>query len=119
MDTSVHPTAASDTEDRREHPRVNKVELAVCFNDEVYVTSNWSMGGFLLTDYSGSLAVGALVTVVGLGRSPETLRPVNLSARVVRSSGRGIAINYLGLDIEGYTFLQEILRESENTRLLS
>jgi len=104
--------------DRREHLRVTQVELVVRFDGQTYKTSNWSMGGFLIDDYDGALSTGALVTVKGLGRNMRKIGEVNLPARVVRSGEKVIAVNYLSLDAAGYTFLQEIMRESGKMRTL-
>lgn len=105
-------------EDRRIHPRVTRVELAVRFDGQTHKTANWSMGGFFLDDYAGMLSTGSLVTVVGLGRNTRNLLKVHLPARVVRSGESLVAVNYLSLDREAYGFLQSLMSETGAVRIL-
>jgi len=105
-------------EERRKHPRAERMGLVVRFDGETYKVSNWSMGGFLLDDYHGHLSTGALVTVAGLGCQNAELQDVNLPARVVRTGECTIAINYLGLDANAYEFLTSALNQSGEMRNL-
>lgn len=105
-------------EDRRKHPRSERVQLVVRFDGQTYTAANWSMGGFLLDDYDGALSTGALVTVAGLGTSSEDMHAVELPARVVRTGSRSLAINYLGLDAEAYALLTASLSACGEMRSL-
>ena len=105
-------------QERRHHSRNNAMELVVRLGSKTYKTANWSMGGFLLDDFDGALSCGALVTVEGLGRDAKALHTVRLPARVVRSSERVMAVNYLSLDSEAYAFLQTLMSESGRMRSL-
>lgn len=118
MEANANDPSNDARAERRTHARMAVLELAVRLGDKTYTTANWSMGGFLLEDFDGELATGALVTVAGLGRDPNSLHAVNLPARVVRSSERTMAVNYLVLDPEAYAFLQDIMRESGKMRSL-
>lgn len=111
-------TTQRGAEDRRKHPRINRVGLVVSFKNQVFSTRNWSMGGFLLEDYEGELSTGALVTVSALGRDTRAMQSVNLPARVVRTGAATIAVNYLSLDTIAYAFLQDAMRETGEMRLL-
>lgn len=110
--------SAEKGDDRRVHPRVTRLELAVRFSGQTYKTANWSMGGFFLDDYEGALSTGALVTVEGMGRNARSLRKVRLPARVVRSGSSLMAVNYLSLDAEAYDFLQGMMSETGKMRNL-
>ena len=118
MEANVNEMSDKQSAERREHHRVETFELLVRLGDKTYKTENWSMGGFLLNDFDGHLATGALVTVAGLGRSKKDMHAVNLPARVVRSSENIMAVNYLSLDPEAYAFLQNIMSESGKMRSL-
>lgn len=118
MEANVEDLPDSDQNERRQHNRVEELELVVRLDGKTYKTVNWSMGGFLLDDFDGSLATGALVTVAGLGRDPKNIHKVDLPARVVRSSERVMAVNYLSLDSEAYAFLQGIMSETGKMRSL-
>ena len=118
MEANVDELSNADRSERRQHNRVAEMELVVRLGDKTYKTVNWSMGGFLLNDFDGELASGALVTVEGLGRDVKNMHNVRLPARVVRSSERIMAVNYLSLDSEAYAFLQSIMSESGKMRSL-
>lgn len=96
-------------DDRRKHPRAERMGLLVRLEGETFEVANWSMGGFLLEDYHGKLSTGSLVTVVGLGCQSGDMHDVSLPARVVRTGELTIAVNYLGLDANAYEFLTNAL----------
>lgn len=118
MDVTAEDANTANASNRRRHGRVTRVALAVRFDGQVYVTTNWSMGGFLIDDYDGRLTTGALVTVKGLGRDEAHLSHVNLPARVVRTGEKVIAVSYLGLDATAYGFLQAAMSEMGTMRSL-
>lgn len=118
MDATAEIEPQAKGSERRVHPRVTRVLMTVRFDGQTYKTSNWSMGGFFLDDYEGTLSTGSLVTVAGLGRSSRKLHEVDVPARVVRSSESVIAVNYLSLDAEAYDFLQRVMSETGKMRIL-
>lgn len=118
MEAAANDSSGSSESERRQHARVTRVELAVRFDGQTYKTSNWSMGGFLLDDYHGHLSTGSLVTVQGLGRDAPSMETVELAARVVRTSERVMAVNYLSLDAAAYELLQQLMSETGKMRSL-
>lgn len=108
----------SITEERRKHPRIERMGLVVHLEGEIHHVTNWSMGGFLLNDYQGQLSIGALVTVNGIGSVDGELLTVDLPARVVRTDDGRFAVTYLGLDAPAYTFLTEALGQTGEMRNL-
>ena len=118
MDAKAEIETEAQGSERRVHPRIIRVALAVRVGGRTYKTVNWSMGGFMLDDYEGDLSTGALVTVAGIGRSARKLLDVELPARVVRTAENIIAVNYLSLDHEAYDFLQIVMSETGKMRNL-
>jgi len=101
--------------ERRAHARIERPQLYVRIGEYVYQTTEWSYGGFVLDDETGSLAPGALLRINGLvddqgyrhGNSPET---VDIRARVLRAipETKSAALTCLKLDDEAYRILRAI-----------
>ena len=106
------------TPERRRYDREEQVCLIVRIGENIFEPTNWGMGGFLLTDYSGNLSTGSLVTVSGLGCRETGLQDVSLPSRVVRNGPNEIAVTYLSLDATAYTFLTDALTQCGTMRSL-
>ncbi|MCW8915997.1 MAG: hypothetical protein OQK24_09115 [Magnetovibrio sp.] len=104
--------------ERRKHARHGRMGLIVRVGGLKYEVSNWSMGGFLLEEYDGSLSTGALVTVEEIGCAKTQMYQVQIPARVVRLDDRTMAVNYLSLDIQAYEFLTNALTQCGEVRSL-
>lgn len=104
--------------ERRKFKRTKRLNMVARLAGKTYKTDDWSMGGFLLESYDGSLTTGSLITIEGLGRSAQKLLSVNLPARVERLGDRCIAIKYLGLDVGAYEFLQQSMSDNGDMRIL-
>jgi len=116
METSLSNNQTSG--ERRKVQRAKRAAMVACLKGKTYATENWSMGGFLLDNYDGSLSTGALVNVEGLGHSKKKLLSVNLPARVERLGETCIVVSYLGLDAKAYEFLQQSMSDSGDMRIL-
>ncbi|PCI38267.1 MAG: hypothetical protein COB46_11780 [Rhodospirillaceae bacterium] len=108
----------SSNGERRKFKRAKRLNLVAQLAGKTYKADDWSMGGFLLESYDGSLTTGSLITVEGLGRSPKSVLSVNLPSRVERLGERCIAIKYLSLDSGAYEFLQQAMSDSGDMRIL-
>lgn len=106
------------SENRRKHPRAERMCLSVRLQGESFEVTNWSMGGFLLENYQGHLSTGALIRVVGLGCRDGKVLDVDLPARVVRTDENTVAVSYLGLDTNAYHFLTDALNQCGEMRSL-
>ena len=104
--------------ERRKHKRAKRLNMVARLAGKTYKADDWSMGGFLLESYDGSLTTGSLITIEGLGRSPKNVVPVSLPARVERLGERCIAIKYLSLDAGAYEFLQKSMSDNGDMRIL-
>ncbi len=104
--------------ERRKHARHGRMGLIVRVGGQKYEVSNWSMGGFLLEHYNGSLSTGALVTVEEIGCDKTEMHKVELPARVVRLDDNTMAVNYLSLDTQAYEFLTNALTQCGKVRSL-
>ncbi len=76
--------------ERRVHVRIERPQLYVRIAGQVFRTTEWSYGGFVLEDERGAMAPGALLRINGIAdeeayrtaRSPER---VDIRARVLRA----------------------------------
>jgi hypothetical protein len=106
------------TNERRKYNRANRLKMMAKLNGQTYLTEDWSMGGFLVENYEGRLATGALITVECLGHSKTKLHTVDLPARVVRLNENTLAVSYLSLNAKAYEFLQQSMTDSGDMRSL-
>lgn len=102
--------ANTSDENRRMHGRISDPEIKLKIAGRVYVSANWSLGGFLIEGYEGGLTTGSLLSIEGIGSvSAKKMTKVAVSARVVRAdAGAGhLALNILDIDTAAYAVLQE------------
>ncbi len=99
--------------DRRRHPRFSHPPLCLSFDGRVYAVHDWSLGGFVVTDYEGALSPGSLFVVDAIGVDPAALTPVSISSRMVRADHdrRHITASFLVIDQPGYALLQRLIGE--------
>jgi hypothetical protein len=96
-------------EDRRDR-RYPLPPLTVSIGDANYVTVNWSLGGFLLAGFTGSVAVGQKLS--GELRVQDRAEPVEFSAMVVRVDEPGpgnLAAQFVDLDDRTVTLLDRAI----------
>jgi hypothetical protein len=98
-------------EEIRRYERLNDPVIFVEFEGNIFASSSWSMGGFLIADYKGPLSSGSLFTISGLGLSAKDLIAVNVRARVVRidQDNRKFVVDYQDLDSPSFSFLQDLM----------
>ncbi len=106
------------TQERRVRERVSDGSLAVTFKGATHTAANWSLGGFVIEGYRGSLTPGALLAIEAVGKPGSELTKVKVRARVVRANARKrvLAVNFLDLDSCAYRVLHEVM--AERMRLL-
>ena len=99
------------TRERRQYQRVSTPAIAVRFDDDAWVTRDWSLGGFSIDDYDGTRTAGALVTIVGLSRPGGQPVSVHVRGRVIRAdhSGRRLIVSFLHLDPGAYEVLSALM----------
>lgn len=89
-------------------------KLWVRIGDDLYATTEWSFGGFLVEDPEGRLNGGALLRINGLaygnGEEEPDVRAVDIRARVVRRlhDAKLAALTSHNLDGDAYKVLYEI-----------
>jgi len=106
------------TQERRLRERISDGSLAVAFKGTTHTAANWSLGGFVIEGYRGSLTPGALLSIDAVGKAGGELTKVKVRARVVRKNARkqSLAVSFLDLDSCAYGVLHEVM--SERMRLL-
>jgi len=112
------PSKRFMTQERRLRERISDAELAVAFKGDTHTTANWSLGGFIIEGYRGSLTPGALFAIDAVGKAGGQMTKVKVRARVVRSDSakNSLAVNFLDLDGRAYGVLHEVM--SDRMRLL-
>ncbi len=105
--------------ERRHRERVSDASLAVGFKGETHTAVNWSLGGFVVENYRGSLTAGALLTIDGVGKAGGQMTEVAVRGRVVRvdRTTHILAVNFLGLDERAYAVLHDVM--SDRMRMLT
>ena len=100
-----HPNLLAS--ERRAQARQSDPALRVRFSATDHVTTDWSFGGMLLTDYAGPLGAGALLTITAMALGDEPLSIVRVKARVVRAdpASRQLALTFLDVDETAYALL--------------
>ena len=101
------------TQERRLRERVSEASLAVTFKGATHTAANWSLGGFVIEGYRGSLTPGALFSIDAVGKPGSELTKVKVRARVVRANARKqvLAVSFLGLDSCAYDVLHKVMAE--------
>ncbi len=106
------------TQERRLRERISDADLAVAFKGDTHRAANWSLGGFVIEGYRGSLTPGALFSIDAVGKAGGEMIKVTVRARVVRANDakRILAVSFLALDGRAYGVLHEVM--SDRMRLL-
>ncbi len=106
------------TEERRLRERISDTSLAVAFKGAIHTAANWSLGGFIIEGYRGSLTPGALLSIDAVGKTGGEMNKVSVRARVVRAdhARRRLAVSFLDLDGRAYSVLHEVM--SDRMRVL-
>jgi hypothetical protein len=106
------------TQERRLRERISDADLAVTFKGDTHRAANWSLGGFVIEDYRGSLSPGALFCIDAVGKPGGEMTKVTVRARVVRAdrAKRSLAVSFLDLDGRAYGVLHEVM--SDRMRLV-
>lgn len=96
-------------EERRRHERITAPALTLQLDDGLYQTHDWSMGGFMVEGYRGTLSPGALVVLRRIAALDGTLAEVNVRARVVRADPerRRLMVTFLALDAAANAILRD------------
>lgn len=99
--------------ERRRHQRFTQPPLNLSVEGRTYSTSDWSMGGFVIDDYSGALTPGSLFTIDGIGGEGNDLTAVEVRARVLRISSdrQRLTVTFLFVDQPAFRVLQRLVDE--------
>lgn len=105
-------------EERRRRERVSDAGLAVSFKGATHLAVNWSLGGFVIEGYSGSLIPGSLLSIDAVGKAGGEMTEVAVRARVARadSANHSLAVSFHALDSRAYGVLHGVM--SDRMRLL-
>jgi len=97
-------------DNRREHTRQGPSSIAVMIDGQCYQANDWSFGGFLVDANPADLPLGTLVSIESVGADKNKPKPVEIRARVVRSSegGSHVALSCLHLDNDAFRVLGEL-----------
>ncbi len=93
---------------RRRDRRVMMPEVQVMLEGEMFLTDDWSLGGFSVAPYEGSLVPGDLVTVEILIAVEDDTFTVSAEAEVVRveTDMARLAARFTALDPEAVHVLE-------------
>ena len=101
--------------ERRRYERLEVPQLYLRVGGRVYLTAEWSFGGFLLEDDHGIMPTGALVRIDGLADErtyKKNKQPcaVDIRARVIRVMPEQhlAALSCLKLDDAAYSFMNDV-----------
>lgn len=97
--------------DRRRHPRFTHPPVCLAFEGRSYTTTDWSLGGFVIDGYEGALTPGSLFSIAAVGAAGETMTPVDIRSRVVRTNHdkRVLTVSFLVIDKPGYAVLRALV----------
>ncbi len=100
-------------EERRRHKRFTAPAVTLAFNGGRHTTENWSIGGFVIDGYQGSLSAGALLVIEGICMPDGEMTLIEARARVVRMdrNERRLVVSFLDLDGRAYSVLQDLMAE--------
>ena len=106
-------TARDPNKEQRRHERAGVPVITVTVDGEVYEAVNWSFGGFLIKGYEGKLTPGSLFDITKIGAAGRKMNPVNVRARVTRTSpgDKELVVTFLDLDGRAYKLLHDFMTE--------
>jgi hypothetical protein len=100
-------------EERRRHERFTAPAVTLAFNGGRHTTESWSLGGFVVDGYQGSLSAGALISVEGICTPGSEMTPIEVRARVVRidRKEKRLVVSFLDLDGRAFSVLKDLMAE--------
>jgi len=102
-----------ELENRREHRRVMMPPIQIEIEGVEYTTVDWSLGGFMLTPYSGKLIAGASVPVTIIATTGDDMHRHFAIAEIVRVEQRDkrLAGHFDRLDPRTVDSLERVILE--------
>lgn len=95
--------------DRRDR-RVTVPVISLRIAGQRYTTRDWSLGGFLIDGYAGTLNTGERFEVEGIGPGAEgTVYPLTVPSEVVRVEGDKLAARFEVLPPSAFDILEGLM----------
>lgn len=102
-------SAAANRLARRRNQRVIVPVLRFLLEGEPYASLDWSLGGFQIENYAGSLRHGDDFPIPAAGPEGGPIMPVGLRARVARLKDGRLAATFIEMDGRAFDLLEAMM----------
>ena len=93
----------------RKDNRIEEQVIYVLIEGETYPTLDWSLGGFRLNGYLGSIVEGQEFLVEGIGPALTELFPIRVDCHAIRVMDEQLAASFLELTSDTYDVLEALM----------
>ncbi|MCW5699562.1 MAG: hypothetical protein KIT00_06960 [Rhodospirillales bacterium] len=98
---------------QRETSRCTTPEIQIILDGQPYGSTNWSMGGMVVENYTGRRATGALFTIDKIRSKEGVMTSVRICSRVIRNDvqNRRLVVSLLHMDERAHELLNHFMEE--------
>lgn len=108
-------TIASNAEYNRKDARITKTVIYILIEGETYPTLDWSLGGFRIGGYQGSIGMGQELIVEGIGPALNELFPLDVNCTAIRRTDEQLAVGFVELTSDAYDVLEALMTRRRKT----
>ena len=103
----------ADSSQNRKNNRIEDTVIIIFIEDETYRTLDWSLGGFRIGDYKGTIRADAEFMVTGIGPDLENIFDVRVDCRAIRINNSQLSASFIEIDSNVYDILEALMARRE------
>lgn len=105
--------SSGDVAHQRKDNRIEDTVIIILIEDETYRTLDWSLGGFRIGGYEGSIKDDAEFMVTGIGPDLENIFDVRIDCQAVRVTNDQLSASFVEIDSDVYDILEALMLRRE------
>lgn len=109
MARSTSSMSSNRAAQQRRNQRIVVPVIRLTFDGRIYQSVDWSLGGFLIEPYVGTMLTDREFTVDGIGPGDGDLIKLPIRARVVRNSRGRLAASFVDLSDNAFEILEALM----------
>lgn len=102
-------TSSNRAAQQRRNQRIVVPVIRLTFDGRIYQSVDWSLGGFLIEPYVGTMLADREFMVDGIGPGDGDLIKLPIRARVVRNSRGRLAASFVDLSDSAFEILEALM----------
>ena len=106
-------TVIGATDHHRKDVRIEDTVIIISIEDDAYQTLDWSLGGFRIGGYKGSIQGNSEFMVNGIGPDLETIFAVRADCKAIRVADGRLSVSFTEINSDVYDILEALMLRRE------